>query len=133
MPKKLPDVGPLEMKVLGVVASGHDLSVSHIQQTLKKGGKNLAYTTVMTVLVRLYNKGLVERKKKGRQYFYAVGRKKSFSSVKILERVKKSLFGSDHLQPILGLLDANEDLSRVELEELRKAIDEKIKQKEGKR
>ncbi|MCB0412373.1 MAG: BlaI/MecI/CopY family transcriptional regulator [Bdellovibrionales bacterium] len=57
MSKKLPDVGPLEMQVLGAVGSGNNLSVGDIQQALKTNGPDLAYTTVMTVLVRLYNKG----------------------------------------------------------------------------
>lgn len=127
MTKKLPDVGPLEMQVLGVVGANADSSVNEIQQSLKSSGQDLAYTTVMTVLVRLHNKGLLKRKKEGRQYLYAVVRKKDSSPTKILEKVKTSLFGSEKLKPILGLLNSDDDLSKAELEELKKAIDEKLK------
>lgn len=126
MSKKLPEVGPLEMQVLGVVSSGNNLSVGDIQQALKTNGQDLAYTTVMTVLVRLYNKRLLNRRKEGRQYLYEIVKKKDSSPIKIFERVKNSLFGSERLKPILGLLNSGDKLTREELEELRKAIDEKI-------
>ncbi len=127
MSKKLPGIGPLEMKVLGAVSSQPELSVSEIQTYLKSEGQDLAYTTVMTVLVRLYNKGLLKRRKEGRQYLYEVAKQKDLSPTKILERVKNSLFGSGSLKPILGLLDLDDDLTKDELEELRKAIDDKLK------
>jgi predicted transcriptional regulator len=37
---------------------------------LLDGERNLAYTTVMTVLVHLWKKGLLERRKDGRAYVY---------------------------------------------------------------
>lgn len=33
-------------------------------------GRDLAYTTVMTILTRLWEKGLLERKRRGRAYAY---------------------------------------------------------------
>ncbi len=37
---------------------------------LLEGERDLAYTTVMTILVRLWQKGLLERHKDGRAYAY---------------------------------------------------------------
>lgn len=127
MSNKLPDIGPLEMQVLGVVGANADASVNDIQQSLKASGQDLAYTTVMTVLVRLHKKGLVSRKKDGRQFLYTVVRKKDSSPTKILEKVKRSLFGTETLKPILGLLNSEDDLTEAELKELKRAIDEKLK------
>lgn len=127
MTKKLPEVGPLEMQVLGVVGSATDLSVTDIQKQLKAEGQTLAYTTVMTVLVRLHSKGLVKRKKEGRLFLYYVEQRQDSSPARILDRVKRSLFGNDNLKPILGLLDADDELSRDELEELKKAVEAKLK------
>lgn len=123
------EVGPLELQVLGVLNSGSDLSVADIQSSLKSAGHELAYTTVMTVLVRLYNKNLVGRRKEGRQYLYSVAKKKSQSPLKIFEKVKNSLFGSEKLRPILGLLESDDGLSRDELEALKKAVEEKLRKK----
>ncbi|MGE3683771.1 MAG: BlaI/MecI/CopY family transcriptional regulator [Bdellovibrionales bacterium] len=127
MGNKLLEVGPLEMEVLGVLNSAHDLSVSDIQAGLKRSGHDLAYTTVMTVLVRLHNKSLVARRKEGRQFLYSVAKKKGSTPLKIFEKVKTSLFGSEKLKPILGLLEAEDGLTRAELEELKKAVEAKLK------
>ena len=127
MSKKLLDVGPLELEVLGLLNSSSDQSVNQIQVQLKTSGHDLAYTTVMTVLVRLFKKGLVKRKKEGRQFLYSAHQKKDASPLKIFERVKNSLFGTERLKPILSLLDSDEDLTKEELLALKKAIDEKLK------
>lgn len=123
----LPEVGPLEMQVLGVLNSANDLAVADIQQALKQSGRELAYTTVMTVLVRLYNKGLVNRRKEGRQFLYSATTRRDSSPGRIFEKIKTSLFGSEKLKPILGLLDADDGLSREELEELKRAVERKLK------
>lgn len=132
MGSKLLEVGPLEMEVLGVLNAGTDLSVSEIQSSLKTTGHDLAYTTVMTVLVRLHKKNLVSRKKEGRQFLYSAMKKKDSSPMKIFERVKNSLFGSEKLKPILGLLESDDGLSREDLEELKKAIDARLSKRGSK-
>lgn len=129
MRSELLEVGPLELKVLGVLNSADELGVSDIQAALKKSGHDLAYTTVMTVLVRLHNKHLVVRRKEGRQFLYSAAKKKDNSPFKIFEKVKKSLFGSEKLKPILGLLESDDGLTREELEELKKAVEAKLKRK----
>lgn len=121
------DVGPLELEVLGLLNSLGEQSVTGIQAGLKKSGHDLAYTTVMTVLVRLYNKNMLARKKHGRLFLYSVLKKKDSSAHKIFEKVKNSLFRSERLKPILSLLDGEEDLTREELEELRQAVEERLK------
>ena len=126
MGNKLSEVGPLELKVLGILNTGGTLSVTDIQATLKSSGNDLAYTTVMTVLVRLHKKGLVNRDKDGRQFMYSATKKKDSSPLKIFERVKTSLFGSEKLRPILGLLESDDGLSREELEELKKAVEARL-------
>lgn len=129
MKNELLEIGPLELKVIGVLNAGGELPVSQIQGALKAAGHDLAYTTVMTVLVRLHRKDLVVRRKEGRQFLYAAARKKAHSPLKVFERFKQSLFGSERLKPILGLLDADDGLSREELEELKKAVEEKLRGK----
>lgn len=127
MANKLLDVGPLELEVLGILNSIGEHSVTDIQSKLKKSGHDLAYTTVMTVLVRLYNKNLVTRKKQGRLFLYSVAKKKDSSAHSIFEKVKNSLFGAERLSPILSLLDSEEDLTRAELEALKKAVEQRLK------
>jgi predicted transcriptional regulator len=47
--------------------AGRPLTPGEVQERL---GDELAYTTVMTVLARLYDKGLVTRERAGRAYAY---------------------------------------------------------------
>jgi predicted transcriptional regulator len=120
------------MEVLGVLNGAQDQSVSDIQAALKVNGHDLAYTTVMTVLVRLFKKKLVSRHKNGRQYLYNVAKQKHSSPATIFERVKTSLFGSERLRPILGLLESEDGLTREELEELKKVVDGQLKKRGSK-
>lgn len=63
-------VGELERDVLEVLwCEARDLSVHDVTAALR--GKSLAYTTVLTVLVRLFEKGLLVRVKDGRAFLYA--------------------------------------------------------------
>jgi predicted transcriptional regulator len=61
-------MGALETDVLRVLwASDRPLTPADVGDAL---GTDLAYTTVMTILTRLWDKGLVERERSGRAYAY---------------------------------------------------------------
>ncbi len=60
--------GELEGDVLGMLwAAGAPMTPAEIHAAL---GRDLAYTTVATVLTRLHDKGLVTREKAGRTHSY---------------------------------------------------------------
>ncbi len=64
-------VGPLEYAVLQALWHSSPASVGDVQERVNAGRDDeLAYTTVMTVLTRLHDKGLLERVKQGRGYDY---------------------------------------------------------------
>ena len=118
-------LGPLEMRVLGLLDAKHGRSVGEVQRLLEAQGHALAYTTVMTVLGRLHGKHLVQREKDGRRHVYrAAARARRFKS-KLLRRVQQSLF-SDRLAPIAALID--QDLDRAELDELKRLIEAKLEE-----
>jgi predicted transcriptional regulator len=60
-------LGDLEKKVMLEVQRGGSVSVADVCAGFDHA---YAYTTVMTTLDRLYKKGLLERRKEGRAYFY---------------------------------------------------------------
>ena len=61
--------GELEAAVLAVLqAAGSALSPGEVRDRL---GGDLAYTTVVTILSRLHDKGVLERRKAGRAFRYA--------------------------------------------------------------
>lgn len=66
-------LGPLEREVMHVVwdAATDTLAVQDVLDTLnERRAKPLAYTTVMSVLVRLTRKGFLARRRDGRAYRY---------------------------------------------------------------
>jgi predicted transcriptional regulator len=122
------EIGPLEMRVLGLLDGAGSLAVHDLQAALRKAGQDLAYTTVMTVLVRLHDKGLVVRTKEGRRYLYATARRAPSVTRGIVARLQKTLFQNDRVRPILTLLD-DEDLSEDDLRALRRTIDDKLRRR----
>jgi predicted transcriptional regulator len=134
-PDAATELGPLEMQVLGLLdldggsgaskAHGPGASVTEIQARLRAEGHELAYTTVMTVLGRLHQKGLATRHKVGNRFLYLASRKSPDVKDGLLTRLHRALFQGDRTKPILALLD-DEELSRDELKALRRAIDERL-------
>jgi BlaI family penicillinase repressor len=121
------ELGPLELQILGLLSSKEPKGVSDIQGELKAFGNDLAYTTVMTVLSRLFQKGHLKRTKEGRQFLYLIAPEKEKARRSIFDRMKTSLFQSDRLNPILALLDSKDALTNDELRELKKVVDSKLK------
>lgn len=63
--------GELEAAVMDVLWSADGwLAPADVQRTISTRRRTLAYTTVMTILVRLWKKGMVERRLEGRCYVY---------------------------------------------------------------
>ena len=61
-------LGPLEITVMRILWECGESSVRHVIQRLDR---QLAYTTVMTTLDRLYKKGLLDRRKSDRAFLYS--------------------------------------------------------------
>jgi predicted transcriptional regulator len=59
---------PLELQCLKALWALREANVRDVQQAL--AGRDLAYTTVMTLLDRLVRKGVVARRKAGRVFLY---------------------------------------------------------------
>jgi predicted transcriptional regulator len=65
-------LGPLEKRVMAHLWHKDSATVAEVLGALNTASKRkLAYTTVMTILVRLTDKGYVERTREGRHFRYA--------------------------------------------------------------
>lgn len=114
--------------MLGLLDGVEPQSVGEIQQRLRAQGTKLAYTTVMTVLGRLHEKGLVTRDKVSRSYRYAASRQAPRAKAGLMSRVRQALFQRDGVEPIAALLE-DDSLSTEELAALRRLIDAKLKER----
>lgn len=68
-------LGPLEREVVSVLKDRREVTARDVLLSLRDRGKDVAYTTVSTILTRLHAKGLIERRseafKGGERYVYA--------------------------------------------------------------
>lgn len=65
-------LGPLERRVMTQLWNDGPSSVAQMVESLNATSeRKLAYTTVMTILVRLHEKAYVTRQSSGRSYIYA--------------------------------------------------------------
>ncbi|MBB63788.1 MAG: BlaI family transcriptional regulator [Waddliaceae bacterium] len=113
--------GELELAVLEAVRERGEVSVKDVLAAL---GEKDRYTTVMTVMSRLAEKGELSRRRVGRLYLYRIVEKKVHSSWSLLERLKRKLFGGNSIKMIRYLLDDAADMEEKDLEELEKLIDD---------
>ncbi len=119
-------LGPLERRVMDVAWEGRDtLSVSDVQEAL---GGDLAYTTVMTTLDRLFKKGLLHREKSGRAFLYAPRQSRGEMESGLAGRLLESLLGGQVQQaaPVLStLVDRVSERDRALLDELERLVQQK--------
>ncbi len=83
-------LGELESEIMEIIWSGKDaLAVKDITEILNKK-RQIAYTTVMTIMGRLANKGLLVRHLQGTSYLY----KPKFSREQFVAKAVHNIFSS---------------------------------------
>jgi predicted transcriptional regulator len=124
------DFGPLELKVLGLFGAEDALSAGDVQARLSQTEDELAYTTVMTVLVRLAEKGALTRRRDGKRFLYRTSRISAKLKSGVVARLHRTLFAGTRLKPFAALLD-EEELTSDELRALRRLVDAKLKEQKS--
>lgn len=111
---------PLELEIMHVLWETGAANVQTVQQKLKR---ELAYTTVQTMLNILHKKGKVKRALKDRAYFYkpAVSRKQVVS--KHVTDVVDRLFAGSAESLVMSLLETKH-LTPAKLARLQKLVEE---------
>ena len=132
--------GELEGSVMEAIWSRAHGTVREIHEDLYDAGDNLAYTTVMTVMSRLHEKGHLRRKSEGIAYRY----RPTASREEFLAQISREVFSGlaeDLSGPVLSAfvdgLSASE-LKRLEeisslIRDKRDKRDKRGKQKKGRR
>ena len=107
--------GTLQAEVLGVLWAAGEVALTpgQVNETL---GERLAYTTVMTVLTRLWRKGLVERIERGRAFAYrAVVSETELATRKMSQTLQGA---SDQFSVLAGFVGLLSQRERAELAKL---------------
>jgi predicted transcriptional regulator len=115
---ELARLGPLERKVLESLWNRRDAASV---RDLQPGFPDIAYTTLMTTLDRLHRKGLLERTKLGRAFFYRPRLSRpEFQSARAADAIASALAGDrTAVEPLLSFfVQAVGDRDRELLEAL---------------
>lgn len=126
------NLGPLEREVMEFVwqqyHQNHANSEVSVRDVHVAFNERLAYTTLMTTLDRLHKKGLLERRKDGRAFFYSLRLSPQEFERSIAREVIDTLLGrgENGVEPVLAcIVDAVGEHDRALLDELDRLIEEK--------
>lgn len=111
-----------ELDVMSVLWDRGPSTVADVRDRL---GDPLAYTTVLTILRTLEEKGHVAHEEEGRAYRYRALVERGEAQVSALERLRTKLF-SGSTEMLLAHLVSDQDLSEAELERIKKLLDERL-------
>ncbi len=110
--------GELEFSILKIIRKLGRTTVRAVYEGLGSEG---SYTTIMTVMSRMADKGELEREKEGRQYLYWASKSRNLPANSLLQRIKNKIFGGKPLAMVSYLLETD-DLNTEDLEEIEKLI-----------
>lgn len=93
---------PLELDIMKAVWLRPPIAVRDVQESIRPG-RNLAYTTVLTIMDRLYHKGFLKRTLQSRTHYYEPAIDFTEVREEAVETLIRSFFGSkEKLQDFLN-------------------------------
>jgi predicted transcriptional regulator len=119
--KSLTQLGETEMEVLHHVWDLGEATVADVRERILEE-REVAYTTIMTVMKKLADKGYLQYHKDGRTYVYAPAQEPDKVQHNLLRRLMESVFEGSPMALVQTLVQ-HEDLSDEERAEIRKMID----------
>ena len=119
-------LGELQLAVMNAVWDLGEATVTQVRDQLA-AEKELAYTTILSVLQKLEKAGWLKHRSDGRTYTYLPRRSRSDAERTALRQFTERAFGGDPLVLFQHLLD-DERMTEAELAELRKMLERRRKE-----
>ncbi|GAC1541264.1 MAG: BlaI/MecI/CopY family transcriptional regulator [Herpetosiphon sp.] len=113
-------MGPLETDIMQVVWKEQPTTVKKVHRALQKN-REIAYTTVMTTMTRLAEKGVLDRKREGLAYVYTPAITQREFETMIVRRVLDGLMDDYQEETITYLMDYLAEHNPEQLARLRDA------------
>ena len=111
-------IGSLEAEILAVIWEQDETTVREVYETLR-ARRQIAYTTVMTVMNNLVKKHLLLQNRSGIAYVYRPAIPGRDVARTVLESVVARLLNGQDNVAVSQLLDLDEELTPAQLDELR--------------
>jgi predicted transcriptional regulator len=118
--RKTENLTPLELEIMHVLWEAGPANVQMVQQNLKR---ELAYTTVQTMLNILHRKGKVNRTLKDRAYYYEPSVSRSHVTTQHITDIVDRLFGGSAESLVMSLVETKH-LTPKKLARLQKLLEE---------
>lgn len=118
--------GELELLIQKVIRDRRQATVRDVHESL---GNNSSYTTIMTVMSRMAEKGELIREKEGKQYLYWLSPKNKAPTKSVLQRIQDKIFNGKSTAMISYLLESTQTISDEELAEIEKMIQKRRSEK----
>ena len=122
MKKSLTPLGETEMEVLHHVWDFGEATVKKVQERILQDRK-VAYTTIMTVMKNLAEKGYLKYRKEGVTYVYSPAKEPESVRFNLVKDLVKKVFKGSPAELVQTLVQG-EKLTEDDRKELRKLIDD---------
>ena len=120
--KSLTPLGETEMEILHHVWELRQATVADVRERILKNRK-VAYTTVMTVMKNLADKGYLQFKKDGVTYVYSAARPPEEVRHSLVDDLVRKVFDGSPMALVQSLV-RSENLTDAERQDLKRMIDE---------
>src|SRR5262249_3944415 len=84
---------PLELDIMKAIWQGAPITVREVREAIRPG-RRLAYTTVMTIMDRLFHKGFLRRNLRARTHYYESAIEYTHVRDQAVETLVRTFFGS---------------------------------------
>ena len=121
MKKSLTPLGETEMEVLHHVWELEEATVKQVRNRILES-REVAYTTIMTVMKNLAEKGYLKYRKDGVTYVYSPAREPESVRSSLISDLMKKVFKGSPRELVQALVNSK-DLSQKDLSEIKQMID----------
>lgn len=122
MKKSLTPLGETEMEVLNHVWDLGEATVKQVRKRILED-REVAYTTIMTVMKNLADKGFLKYRKDGVTYVYSPAQEPDSVRSNLISNLMQKAFRGSPKQLIQALVNSD-DLSANDLSEIKSMIDQ---------
>jgi BlaI family transcriptional regulator, penicillinase repressor len=119
-----PQLASLQLAIMRILWHREEATVADVREVLAEEGRDLAYTTVATMLAKMERKGQVAHRALGKAFVYHPVLRQEQVSRSMVADLAQRLFGGDVTLMVSHLLDGCE-LSNGELARLKALIRKK--------
>lgn len=114
--------GPLEAKIMEILWDSEELSIKDVQERLEQGSKPVAFNTVMTVMNRLVEKGILQKRLQGRLSLFRPHQSKDQFIEEQSKKLTENLLDEFGGVVINHMLDALKEADQTLLDKLEQKI-----------